>query len=94
MLNWGVMSAGVIAYVFCNGMRFTDTGQVLAIASRTASRVERLANDFGISRQYTSYEAMLEDEDIDAVYISTIHTFHAEWAIKSCLFYTSPSPRD
>ena len=83
MLNWGVMSAGGIAYVFCNGMRFTDTGQVLAIASRTPSRVERLANDFGISRQYTSYEALLEDEDIDAVYISTIHPFHAEWAIKS-----------
>ncbi|MAE20314.1 oxidoreductase [Candidatus Poribacteria bacterium] len=83
MLNWGVMSAGSIAYVFCNGMRFTDTGQVLAVASRTPSRVERLANDFGISRQYASYEALLEDEEIDAVYISTIHPFHAEWAIKS-----------
>ena len=83
MLNWGVMSAGGIAYVFCNGMRFTDTGQVLAVASRTPARVERLVNDFGISRQYTSYEALLEDEDIDAVYISTIHPFHAEWTIKS-----------
>lgn len=83
MLNWGVMGAGGIAYVFCNGMRFTNTGEILAVASHTPSRAEKLANDFGISRQYDSYETMLEDEDIDAVYISTIHPFHAEWAIKS-----------
>ena len=83
MLNWGVMSAGGIAYVFCNGMRFTNTGQVVAVASNTPSRAERFVNDFGISRQYANYEALLEDEEIDAVYISTIHPFHAEWAIKS-----------
>ena len=83
MLNWGVMSAGGIAYVFCNGMRFTDTGQVLAVASRTQSKADRLVNDFGIPRQYDNYEVLLEDEKIDAVYISTIHPFHAEWAIKS-----------
>ena len=46
MLNWGVMGAGGIAYVFCNGMRFTDTGQILAVASRTQERIDRLANDF------------------------------------------------
>ena len=82
MLNWGVMSAGGIAYVFCNAMRFTDSGGILAVASRTQSRMDRLVNDFGIPRQYTSYEALLEDEDIDAIYIATIHPLHAEWAIK------------
>ena len=82
MLNWGVMSAGGIAYVFCNAMRFTDSGQIRAIASRTQSRMDKLVNDFGIPRQYTSYEALLEDEEIDAIYIATIHPLHAEWAIK------------
>ena len=82
MLNWGVMSAGGIAYVFCNGMRFTDTGQILAVASRTQSRRDRLVNDFGIPRQYDNYDALLEDDDIDAIYIATIHPLHAEWAIK------------
>ena len=70
MLNWGVMSAGGIAYVFCNGMRFTDTGQVLAVASRTQSKADRLVNDFGIPRQYGNYEALLEDEKIDAMMLS------------------------
>ena len=62
MLNWGVMSAGGIAYVFCNAMRFTDSGQILAVGSRTQSRMDRLVSDFDIPRQYTSYEALLEDE--------------------------------
>ncbi len=82
MLNWGVMGAGGIAYVFCNGMRFTDTGQILAVASRTQERIDRLAGDFGIHRQYNDYADLLTDDDIDAVYIATIHPLHAEWAIK------------
>ena len=82
MLNWGVMGAGGIAYVFCNGMRFTDTGQILAVASRTQERNDRLANDFGIPRQYNAYADLLADDDIDAVYIATIHPLHAEWTIK------------
>jgi predicted dehydrogenase len=83
MLNWGVIGAGGIAYVFCNGMRFTDSGQIFAVASRTESKAERFVNDFEIPRQYSSYEELLADEDIDAVYIATIHPFHAEWAIKA-----------
>ena len=82
MLNWGVMSAGGIAYVFCNGMRFTDSGQILAVASRTQSKMDRLVNDFGIPRQYNDYADLLADDDIDAIYIATIHPLHAEWAIK------------
>jgi predicted dehydrogenase len=82
MLNWGVMGAGGIAYVFCNGMRFTDTGRILAVASRTQERIDRLATDFEIPRRYNDYAELLTDDDIDAVYIATIHPLHAEWAIK------------
>ena len=82
MLNWGVMGAGGIAYVFCNGIRFTDSGQILAVASRTRERNDRLANDFGIPRQYDDYADLLTDDDIDAIYIATIHPLHAEWAVK------------
>ncbi len=83
MLNWGVIGPGGIACVFCNGMRFTDSGQIYAVASRTKSRAESFANVFDIPRQYGSYEELLGDDDIDAVYIATIHPHHAEWAIKA-----------
>lgn len=83
MLNWGVIGPGGIARVFCNGMRFTDSGQIFAVASRTKSRADEFADVFDIQRRYGSYEALLEDADIDAVYIATIHPHHAEWAIKA-----------
>ena len=44
MLNWGLIGGGSIAYVFCNAMRFTDTGQILAVGSRTQSKADRLVS--------------------------------------------------
>ena len=83
MLNWGTIGAGGIARVFCNGMRFSRTGQMAAIASRSKDRADRLATAFSIPKQYSSYEALLVDDEIDAVYVCVIHPAHAEWVIKA-----------
>ena len=52
MLNWGIIGAGGIARVFCNAMRFSKTGRVVAVASRTRKRLDRLAGDFALPRRY------------------------------------------
>ena len=83
MLNWGVIGAGTIARVFCNGMRFSNTGRIAAVASRSRERADALADPFAIPKRYDSYEALLADDEVDAVYVSTIHPAHAEWAIKA-----------
>ncbi|MEM7131616.1 MAG: Gfo/Idh/MocA family oxidoreductase [Chloroflexota bacterium] len=83
MLKWGIIGAGSIAYVFCNGMRFTESGQILGVASLTQRRVDKLVDDFAIPRQYESYEALLADDEIDVVYIATLNPSHAEWVIKA-----------
>jgi len=83
MLNWGIIGAGGIARVFCNAMRFSKTGRVVAVASRTRERLDRLAGDFALPRRYTTYEALLADGDVDAVYIATIHPLHVECAIQA-----------
>lgn len=83
MVNWGILGAGGIARVFVNGLRFSKTGQVLAVASQTPEKLKSLADDFSIPKRYATYEAMLQDPEVDAVYISTIHPMHAEWAIKA-----------
>ena len=49
MLNWGLIGSGGIPYVFCNVTRFSNTGQILAVASRAQSRADRLITDFAIS---------------------------------------------
>ncbi|MCB1129421.1 MAG: Gfo/Idh/MocA family oxidoreductase, partial [Verrucomicrobiae bacterium] len=66
------------AKVFANGLRFAKTGQLTAVASRTAGKADALADLFGVEKRYDSYEAILADETIDAVYISTIHPAHLE----------------
>ena len=83
MLNWGVIGAGTIARVFCNGMRFSKTGRIAAVASRSRERADALADPFAIPKRFDNYEELLADDEIDAVYVSTIHPAHAEWAIKA-----------
>src|SRR5688572_6754201 len=82
MIQWGILGAGSIARVFVNGLRFSKSGRALAVASQTPERLQSLADDFAIPKRYDTYEAMLQDPEIDAVYISTIHPLHAEWGIK------------
>jgi len=76
MLNWGIIGAGNIAKVFCNGLRFSKTGRLAAISSQTSGKADALADLFDVEKRYTSYEALLSDRDIDAVYVSTIHPAH------------------
>jgi predicted dehydrogenase len=81
MVKWGLIGAGEIARVFANGMRFSRTGRIVAVASHTPGRGEALAADFGIPRRHASYDALLADREVEAVYISTIHPHHARWAM-------------
>lgn len=78
MLNWGIIGAGGIAKVFANGLRFAKTGQLAAVASRTPGKADAFADIFGVEKRYTSYEELLADSEIDAVYVSTIHPAHLE----------------
>jgi len=81
--RWGLLGAGEIARVFANGVRFSASGNVQAVASLTAGRGESLADDFQIPRRYARYEDLLADSEVDAVYVSLIHPLHAQWAIKA-----------
>jgi predicted dehydrogenase len=83
MLTWGLIGAGEIAYVFANAMRFSKTGRVGALASHSAERGQRMARDLNIPKVYDTYEALLADDTIAAVYIATLNPAHLEWALKS-----------
>lgn len=82
-LAWGIIGTGDIAKVFAKGLAASRTGRLLAIGSRTQGKAERFGDEFGAPRRYGSYEALLADKEVEAVYISTPHPLHAEWAIKS-----------
>jgi predicted dehydrogenase/aryl-alcohol dehydrogenase-like predicted oxidoreductase len=82
-LNWGILGAGGIAKAFAKGLQSSKTGKLLAIGSREIAKAEAFAKEFGAAKSHGSYEALLADPEVHAVYIATPHPYHAEWAIKA-----------
>ncbi len=81
-LRWGLLAAGNIARAFAHGVMHSQTGELAAVGSRRLETAEKFAADFHIT-PHGSYQALIDDEQVDAVYISTPHTMHAQWAIKA-----------
>lgn len=84
-LRWGILSTGRIAGVFAKGVAESKTGRVVAVGSRTSASAARFAGEHGIEagRAHGSYEALLADPEVEAVYIATPHPEHVEWAVKA-----------
>ncbi len=82
-LTWGILSTGNIAARYATGLAHSKTGRLLAVASRTQASADRFGREHGVPRCYGSYEALLADKDVEAVYIATPHPMHAEWAVKA-----------
>ena len=82
-LRWGIIGTGSIARTFASGLAHSKTGRLIAVGSRSQSNAEQFADEFKINKAYASYETLLADTDVDAVYISTPHPSHAEWSIKA-----------
>lgn len=82
-LRWGVIGPGTIARKFAEGLADTETGILHSAASRDIKRAETFLNEFGGGKAYGDYQSLLDDTEVDAVYIATPHPFHAEWAIKA-----------
>ncbi len=82
-LSWGIIAAGNIAGTFAKALAESATGQLVAIGSRAQATADRFGDKFNVPHRHASYQALLADESVEAVYISTPHPMHAEWAIKA-----------
>ncbi len=82
-VQWGLLATGAIAKAFARGLAVSKTGALLAVGSRSREKAEAFGAEFGAAKRYGTYEALLADKDVQAVYISTPHPQHAEWAIKA-----------
>ncbi|HEY8179616.1 MAG TPA: Gfo/Idh/MocA family oxidoreductase [Candidatus Limnocylindria bacterium] len=81
-LRWGILSTADIARrKVVPGMQKARRCSIVAIASREAGRAEVVAAELGIPRAHGSYEALLADTEVDAVYIPLPNHLHAEWSI-------------
>ena len=82
-LRWGILGTGRIAHSFAAALGETDSGVLVAAASRDQSGADRFGNEFGIPYRHAGYELLLENPDVDAVYIAIPHPQHAQWAIRA-----------
>ncbi len=82
-LKWGIIGTGNIAKAFAKGLATSKTGTLVAIGSRTPEAAERFAEAFPVPYRHGSYEALLANPEVEAVYIATPHPAHAEWAIQA-----------
>ncbi len=80
-LRWGLLATGGIARKFASALQETNLGVLTAVGSRQLAGAEAFARDFGGARCHGSYQALLDDPEVEAVYISPPHPMHAEWAI-------------
>jgi predicted dehydrogenase len=81
-LRWGILSTANIARTkVVPGMQRAARCEVVAVASRNADAASAFARELGIPRAHASYEALLADPDIDAVYIPLPNHLHLEWTI-------------
>ncbi|WP_373230120.1 Gfo/Idh/MocA family protein [Cohnella sp.] len=81
-LRWGILGCAAIAdRAVIPGIQASETGQLVGIASRDESKAKNKAEQFGIPKFYGSYEALLADPDIDAVYIPLPNHLHKQWTI-------------
>jgi predicted dehydrogenase len=83
-IRWGVLGTANIARgCTIPGMRLAENCELYAVAGRSLEKAERYKSEFGFGKAYGSYEALLSDPAVEAVYIPLPNTLHFEWVIKA-----------
>jgi predicted dehydrogenase len=82
-VRWGIISTAHINRLVIPPAQASPKVDLVAVASRDQARADAYAAEWGIEAAYGSYDALLADESIEAVYISLPNTMHCEWSIRS-----------
>jgi D-xylose 1-dehydrogenase (NADP+, D-xylono-1,5-lactone-forming) len=82
-MRLGLVSTANINRMIIGGAAESSEVEVVAVGSRDGAQAQAYASEYGIPRSHASYEALLEDPDVDAVYISLPNGLHHEWTMKS-----------
>jgi predicted dehydrogenase len=82
-IKWGIIGTGGIARTFASALGESKTGELIAVGSRTQKTADNFGEKFHIPRRYSSYDDLLADNHIDAVYIALPNSLHLEWTVKA-----------
>jgi len=82
-VKWGIVSTADINRKVIPGAYASEKVDLVAVASRDQARADAYAREWDIPRAYGSYDELLADPEVEAVYISLPNTLHVEWSIKA-----------
>lgn len=82
-VRWGLLSTARINNAILEGAAPSERAEVVAVASRDRRRADEYARAHGIERPHGSYEALLEDDDVEVVYVSLPNSLHVEWSLRA-----------
>jgi predicted dehydrogenase len=81
-VRWGIAGTANIAQrSFLPALATTDDGEAYAVAGRDGARAEAFARENGVPRHVQGYETLLDDDEVEAIYIPLPNALHAEWTI-------------
>jgi len=76
--KWAILGPGKIAHKFAKGLAEVSGAELYAVASRSLTKAEEFAKEFNVPKFYGSYEDLVNDKEVDIVYVATPHVFHRE----------------
>ena len=84
-LSWGLLATGSIAHTFARDLPRSRTGKLVAVGSRAEKSAQKFGREYGLADDacHGTYAALLADPRVEAVYISTPHPQHADWAVRA-----------
>lgn len=77
-IRWGIVGTGEIAKKFAAGLTVLHDSELVAVASRSRKTADAFGDSFHVKKRYGNYEGLVQDPDVDVVYIATPHSFHKE----------------
>ena len=79
--RWGILAPGTIAHQFARGLRAVPDAELVAVGSRSIERAAAFAHQYDIANVHGTYEALVEDPTVDAIYVANPHNYHRDSAI-------------
>ena len=83
MIRWGILGGGNIARRFAQSMEDIRDSRITAVSCRSREKAEDFAGRYGIERAFGSHESLLEDDQVDAIYLALPHGLHCLWAVRA-----------
>jgi len=85
IVNWGVLGcAGIARKAMIPAILGSENGRLYAVASRTRQKLDEFSAEFHPEKTVLGYEELLDDPDVDAVYIPLPNSLHCEWVVRCC----------